>query len=400
MIILKSLVNSINDRTCRTLRTFKKIRSIETVADSKDFLFRHDYPTIDEDANIGIFLEVVDKNRTHLKRLSLYGYTLRRCFNRGPQLLGIADSLTHLAVCGTVDSPALWQFLRKASSLEFLTVLDTETLNFLPATPGSLPRLRYLKLGISRTIGITYTNVFRSVPDMEKISRKILKFVGMHKYLDGFDLSFYVVYGGDPDYIQTFRKPKGDLDVAYNAMWFDHIAKAICTLRNVRALGITLPAMKPEDVGLFLERILDRKKLKQTCTALRLGGLSNVPLEEVYSTEFHNCDFISLSTGRPEEHFYNSYDPLYYTPGITHLISLHHECERLQQFHLNGTMYNVDGVCEDDLQVIALFWDEERAARKRIESDFVSFEAYWLMKYRTIKEDYDSTFGEDHQSSL
>ncbi|OCB88824.1 hypothetical protein A7U60_g4012 [Sanghuangporus baumii] len=372
-ISLSLQVDSINEVFAHDLSALNRLQSIETVYDCRTYV----ESSSTQRYVYAAFWDVLNRNQSYLKRLSICGDAMR---NISALLTGIAANLTDLAINEVGDFPELETLLQETSALESLTLLDARSLNWLPCAEDKLPRLKYLKIWIERRGAylLDDDDPYGVSPNMRTVAKDLLGFVRLHRNLSGFDFSCSNEFEG----IDTSD------DISGNFMWFPDIVEAVCTLEGVRAFGLTMPKSTEIDMREALERISEHTQLKRSCTALRLGGLSDVPMED-WTTEFRNCSFVSLASGRPEETVFKTYR----TPCIEELVILHSGC-RLEQFCLDGQMYDITLFGPDEEDVITP-WSPTRAAW-RTERDFCSFDAYWLMKYRTTKEGYEAAPGSFH----
>ncbi|KAL5512453.1 hypothetical protein ACEPAG_3106 [Sanghuangporus baumii] len=372
-ISLSLQVDSAGEVFAHDLSTLNRLQSIETVYDCKTY--------VESSSTLryvhAAFWDVLNRNQNYLKRLSLCGDAMRNIYTL---LTSIAANLTDLAVTEVGDFPELETLLQETSALEILTLLDARSLNWLPRAADKLPRLKYLKIWIERRVSILVDDddPYGVSPNMQVVAKDLLEFVRLHRNLSGFDFSCS----------NEFEDIGTNDDVFMNSMWFPDIVDAVCTLEGVRALGITMPRSTEMDMREALERISEHTQLKGSCTALRLGGLSDVPMED-WTKGLRNCSLVSLSSGRPEENVFKTY----HTPCIEELVFLHSGC-RLEQFCLDGQMYDITLFGPDEEDVITP-WSPTRAAW-RTERDFCSFDAYWLMKYRTTEDECEAAPGSFH----
>ena len=372
-------IHSVSEVFAHDPGTLGFIKSAETVRDCETFVRslatkRYEYAA---------FWHVLRQNQSYLKKISVGSYVMRKLY---PHLTGITANLTHLALNEVGHSPGFQMLLREASALEDLTLLGVRSLGCLPCAPHALSRLRFLKIWVERADPIDddsddsddgNDDESENAVDMRAIANDLLTFTRFHRTLSGFDFCCL-----------TYTEDMGDDDdTEENSIWFSDIVEAVHGLEGVRVLGISLPNLTEEDMHESLRRITGNVRLKQSCIALRLGGLSDVPME-VWTTEFRNCSFISLSSGRPEENAFVTHP----TPTIEDLVFLHSGCP-LEQFGLDGEVYDIAPYRPPNgIGVIVAPWSATRA-NWRTERDFCSYEAYWLMKYRTIKEGYEAAPG-------
>ncbi|KAL5522902.1 hypothetical protein ACEPAF_1169 [Sanghuangporus sanghuang] len=121
-------------------------------------------------------------------------------------------------------------------------------------------------------------------------ARTIHDFILRHKSIRRFDFSQCISWIEEDE-------PKENLDD--NAMWFSSILDAVCSLENVTALGLTFPALEISDTEDALFRLTTCDALK-TCKALRLSGITNVPLWD-WTFEFPRFTFLALFNRLPEQ---------------------------------------------------------------------------------------------------
>ncbi|KAL5482998.1 hypothetical protein ACEPAI_8227 [Sanghuangporus weigelae] len=326
-ISLSLQVDSVDEVFAHDLSTLNRLQSIETVYDCRTYV----ESSTTQRYVYAAFWDVLDRNQLFEKTITL---------------------------CEVGDFHELETLLQETSALEVLTLLDARSLNWLPCAADKLPRLKYLKIWIERRVAylLDDDDPYGVSPNMRMVAKDLLEFVRLHRNLSGFDFSC----SNDFEDIGTSD------NISRNFMWFSDIVDAVCTLEGVRALGIIMPKSTKIDMRKALERISEHAQLKGSCTALRLGGLSDFPMEG-WTTGLQNCS----RTGASAQ----------WMPSEAIL-------------YLDGQMYDITLFGPDEEDVITP-WSLTRAAW-RTERDFCSFDAYWLMKYRTTEEGYEAAPGSFH----
>ncbi|KAH8112510.1 hypothetical protein DFH11DRAFT_497604 [Phellopilus nigrolimitatus] len=310
------------------------------------------------------FNNILISNQHSLKRLSLGGST---AWGNSASLLRVADSLTHLAISDAQDCPGLDLFLRRANSLESLTLLDVCSLACFANTPADkdiLPYLRDLKLSIDHLPHEDELGIGTISPDMAALSESLRAFVGRHTGLRRFDFSLW---------------PTQECSDVHPNGWFRVVVEAVHLLEGVSALGLSFPALEEAEQIELLEELCRGTPSLETCTALRLDGISDTSMEKVL--ERAQPAFLSLSNMRHKEYC----EPTHGLPSLGELFSLSSMCD-LEQVCLGGRLFDTE-------LPNAAIWSEERVCFRTLE-DFCCEDAYWLMSYRTIEKDYDPDYNE------
>lgn len=220
-----------------------------------------------------VFNALFDRNKSSLRRIALTGAEAWKC-----DLLRLSENLTHLAVNDAGHCDGLDLFLRHASNLESLTLLDLHTLRFLPSGPDDkdlLPRLTDLKLQMDYPV----TNFLINI-DLVAETEHLLAFIEHHRDLRRFDFSLWPIHSDmpimffDDENMQDFQAPA--------APWFSNIVRAVQKLEDIRALGVSFPNL-PSVEMVRLAAELCRIRLLRNCTSLRLSGLDKVDLHLIVS---------------------------------------------------------------------------------------------------------------------
>lgn len=367
--------DSLDGEYADTLSLLNNIKLFETVNEWSPFSAGHTGTNSEK-----IFLEGIAENRWDgLESLSLNSpcaqELCRGLFNEPMQ--NLARNLTHFAIEYSSDCSALRAILHQARALESLALVEAETLS-LPLDKDALTSLRNLKISIQRTI-----DPESPYPDMSSEARKIKDFLLRHKNLHRFDFSQYITWITD-------EEPAEDL--IGNLQWFSDILDAVCSLEALTALGLTFPALSVPDTRHALQKVTTYDALLKTCKAIRLGGVTSVPLWDC-TFAFTNCTFIALSNRRPEQ-----FTSTYYAISPHSFLTRHNNLH-LEQFYLHGQMFDILPAIPDN-ELPFEIWSAARAAR-RTESDFCSPDAHWLMRYWLMRERYDepSLFDYDDGSS-
>lgn len=325
------------------------------------------------------FGEVLENNAKSLRKLGLSGSTFRANTN---QLINLAASLTDLAINGIEDVSGLERLLRQATALRSLTLLDVTSLAFLPCTDDALSNLLDLKLGVDYLPAhgdIPEPTNFK--PDMHGLASSLLKFVLLHTNIRRFDFSLWPTR----QHLSIDDAIEEQLSQETNINWLWDVLEAVCALHGAQALGISFPYLNEYGLLSALDKLSIEAHSLRTCTALRLGGLTDVQ-SDIAIGELRCCTFLALSNSRPNSFLI----PKYPLPSIDELF-FHHGLTDLEQVCLGGQMYDVGpslNIVEDG--VTASPWRSERL-RSRTEADFCSADAHWLMSYRTVSKQYEQT---------
>ncbi|KAL5522895.1 hypothetical protein ACEPAF_1162 [Sanghuangporus sanghuang] len=336
---------------------------------------REEYITHNAVLNSHEIRVLVDRHWRRLKRLALC-YHSAKIFTRqmhSRRINGMSTNLTHLliglggAYADEEDRSGIETFLLQVSALESLTLLNSMSLSMLPRTHDALSKLRELKIGVERYLDYPYRE-----PNMRELATTLRGFVLSHTNLHRFDFMLWVTWQEDcaPNNFQE------------NAEWFSLVLDAVCSLEQVSALGLTFPGLLETDMQGALERVVGREELRRTCTALRLGALTDIPMQ-ISLPGFSKCSFFAVSNGRPLENTKCKYRP----PSAEELVSIQNSC-RLQQLCLNGRLYDILSTGTEDRKVVTKQWSKMRVSN-RTETDFCSEDGHWLMKYREISKWYE-----------
>ncbi|KAL5481165.1 hypothetical protein ACEPAI_10106 [Sanghuangporus weigelae] len=354
----------IDDVYADVLNLLSNVKSIETIDEWASFSSKHS----DSHDVENVLKEIITKHWEGLESLS-FNSSCMETLCRGyfdNDLTGITTKLTHFAIENASECFALRTILRQAHVLESLALVDCDSI-CLPLDEDALPNLRDLKIDIHRIFFCE-----GSYQEMFSEARTIQEFILLHENIARFDFSQYVSWIND----------EGSENLEDNATWFSDILDAVCSLENVTALGLTLPALEVSDTEDALLRLTTCDALKKTCKAIRLEGITNVLLDD-WTCEFLNCRFIALSDQRPRQR-----------PNTGYAISLQsficrHRDLHLEQVCLHGRMFDILSTNPDE-KVDFKLWSNARAST-RTEWDFRSADAYWLMRYRLLSERNEDT---------
>lgn len=358
------------------LQELHDLRIIDVRSSSTSLGFLDGYP-------YSYFGEVLDNNQKPLRKIALNGATFRA---NSSQFSSIAGSLTYLAINGVQGLHELEMFLRQATTLESLTLLDITSLVFLPCTTDALPNLMDLKLGVDSLPGNDgLLETVDNRPDMLDLALSLLEFVRLHPNLRRFDFSLWPTR----QYIDFDDVADDEILEGANARWFGYVLEAVCALHGVQALGITFPILGEYELLAALVKLGDDARSIRTCTSLRLGGVSDAQADSTFG-ELRRCTFLALSNSRPNGFIL----PKYPVPSVDELM-FHFGLMELEQVCLGGQMFDVvppHNIAEDGIS--AFPWSIERL-RRRTEADFCSIDAHWLMSYRTVSRQYEHADVDD-----
>ncbi|KAL5498894.1 hypothetical protein ACEPAH_1412 [Sanghuangporus vaninii] len=304
---------------------------------------------------------LTQRNQKSIETLAIYGpdpspgnQQLHGLFN-GP------NHLVNLIITGPGNLSGLYEFLRESPAVESLALLDIDSLSSLPLDVDVLLNLMDFKI---------YLDIAAQRHPTSTMSEPLISFIRIHERLRRFDMSFC----GALQFVSTAAEE--------DSSWFMELLKVICTLEHLQVLGITFPELQASEVSQALNMLSEHARSLETCTAVRIEGMQNSPIE-VVTAKLRSCKFLVLSDIIHCSCLcINAWPPLLTVEDLVY----RHGLTKLEQTILFGVVYDIRPVeISVEEKFIGQPWDSDRV-RWRTETDFCNPDAHWLMSYRTIRQ--------------